>query len=209
MNRVLQWERLLAGRCSGGMSRDNKSSGAGLAALLLILACACTTSPATSAHVLPSPKAAVHSFAGGCAGTVLTDAEPPVWAQGGWSHANGTPWLVPWAFGTGRNTVAYMFATQLVAGTSPRVDGSQNKVLWEAKDYPSGGNVKVEGRPIGQSVPVVTIAGGPSIVDIPTAGCWTFRLSWIANGEHSSVISLQVLPAGTNPMLLPSAPIGP
>jgi hypothetical protein len=40
--------------------------------------------------------------------------------------------------------------------------------------------VVVEGRPLGQSQPVLTIAGGPSIVDVPTAGCWTFRLSWRA-----------------------------
>ena len=43
---------------------------------------------------------------------------------------------MPWALGTNDDTVAYLFATQLVAG--PRVDGSQNKVLWEAKDSPSG-----------------------------------------------------------------------
>src|SRR5712691_12547566 len=109
-----------------------------LVALLLMMAGACTTSPTTSAQVQPSQKAAVHSFNGGCAGTVLTDAEPPLWAQGGWSH--GTPWPVPWAYGTQDDTVAYLFATQLVAGTSPREDGSQNKVLWLAKDSPSGAN---------------------------------------------------------------------
>jgi hypothetical protein len=131
---------------------------------------------------------------------VLTDAEPPVWAQGGWTVAKGASWPVPWAFGTGGDTVAYLFATQLIAGSGPRVDGSNNKVLWEAKDYPSGGSVVVEGRPLGQSQPVLTIAGGPSIVDVPTSGCWTFRLSWNANGEHSSIMNLQALPAGTNPV---------
>ncbi len=177
----------------------HKSNLAGLVALLLIMAGACTTSPTTPAQVQPSPKAAVHSFNGACAGTVLTDAEPPLWAQGGWSHAKGTPWPVPWAFGTGGDTVAYLFATQLVAGESPRVDGSQNKVLWEAKDSPSGGNVLVEGHPLGESQPVVTIPGGPSITDVPTPGCWTFRLSWNSNGPRSSTINLEVLPAGSRP----------
>jgi len=180
------------------MKRDTQWRGAGLAALFLILA-ACTTSPATSAKVQPSPEAAVHSFNGGCAVTVLTDAEPPLWAQGGWSHAQGTPWPVPWAFGTEQTSVAYLFATQLVAGTSPRVDGSQNKVVWEAKDSPSGGNVVVEGHPLGESQPVVTIPGGPSITDVPTAGCWTFRLSWNSNGPRNSTINLGVLPAGSRP----------
>ena len=130
---------------------------------------------------------------------MLTDAEPPLWAQGGWSHAKGTPWPVAWAFGTEHTTVAYLFATQLVAGSSPRVDGSQNKVLWEAKDSPSGGNVVVEGHPLGESQPVVTIPGGPSITDVPTPGCWTFRLSWNSNGSRSSTINLEVLPAGSRP----------
>ena len=188
------------------MKRDTRSVGGVAAALLLIVAAGCTTSPVASTQLKPSPTAAVHSFAGGCASTVLTDAEPPVWAQGGWSHVKGTPWPVPWAFGTHGNAVAYLFATQLVAVSSPRVDGTNNKVLWVVKDFPLAPGV--EGRPLGQSQPVLTIAGGPSIVDVPLAGCWTFRLSWTASGEHNSVINLQALPPGTNPMTLPSTPTG-
>jgi hypothetical protein len=170
-----------------------------LAALVAILAGGCTASPTTAAQPHPSQQAAVHLFNGGCAGTVLTDAEPPLWAQGGWSHAKGTPWPVPWAYGTQNDTVAYVFATQLVAGTSPRVDGTQNKVLWEAKDYPSGANVLVDGHPFGESQPVVSIPGGPSITDVPSAGCWTFQLFWTSSGPHTSTINLEVLPAGTLP----------
>jgi hypothetical protein len=182
------------------MNGDRSSVSTGLATLLMLLMGGCTSSPAGPAQVQPSPRASVRSFAGGCADTVLTDAVPPVWAQGGWSHTNGTPWPVPWALGTQGTTVAYLFATQLVAGRSPRVDGSQNKVLWEAKAYPSGANVVVEGHPFGQSRPVVTVAGGPSITDVPTAGCWTFRLSWRSSGQqYSSNINLQALPAGTTP----------
>jgi len=172
-----------------------------LIGLLLVLG-GCTASQ--PAQVQPGSTAAVHTFAGGCAGTVLTDAEPPAWAQGGWSHAKGTPWPVPWALGTSGTAVAYVFATQLVAGASPRVDGSQNKVLWEVKDHPSGGEVLVEGRLFGQSQPAVTVAGGPSITDVPAAGCWTFTLSWSSGGKRSSsTINLEALPTGTNPMLLP------
>jgi hypothetical protein len=167
--------------------------------LLLILAAACKASPTSPAQVQLSPKATVHTFNGGCAGTVLTDAEPPFWAQSGWTNPKGTPWPVPWAFGTDGTTVAYLFATQLVAGSSPRVDSSQNKVLWEAKDSPSGASVLVEGHPLGASQPVVTIPGGPSITDVPTAGCWTFRLSWNSNRPRSSTINLEVLPAGSRP----------
>jgi hypothetical protein len=172
-----------------------------LGAVLLVIA-GCTTSQ--PGQVQTGPTAAVHQLAGGCASTVLTDAEPPVWAQSGFSHAKGTPWPVPWALGTGGTAVAYVFANQLVAGSGSRVDGSQNKVLWQAKDHPSGEGVVVQGRPVGQSQPVVTIAGGPSITDVPTAGCWTFTLTWSSSGKPgSSTINLEALPVGTNPMVLP------
>jgi len=175
------------------MNRKTKSRGAGFA-LLILLAWACTSS---AAQVHPSASIAVHTFVGGCSGTSLTDALPPVWAQGGWNQPSA-PWGVPWAFGTGNNSIAYLFATQLVAGASPRVDGSNNKILWEAKDDPTA-TLMVEGRPLGQSQPVVNIAGGPSIVDVPTAGCWTFHLVWGRGGQQSSTIDLQVLPAGSAP----------
>lgn len=159
---------------------------------------ACTPSTAASAQAHPSPTVAVYSFAGGCAGTALTDALPPLWAQGGWNQP-AAPWPVPWAFGTDKDTVAYLFATELVAGASPRVNGTNNKILWEAKDLPSGAGVAIDAHPMGQTQLVVTIAGGPSIVDLPTAGCWTFALSWSSHGKHTSTINLEVLPTGTVP----------
>jgi hypothetical protein len=176
------------------MSRTTGSRFAGLAVVILLSTGACA--PAQQAHVQPSPVAVVHTFAGGCAGTVFTDAEPPVWAQGGWIHVKGTPWSVPWGLGTGGQAVAFLFATHLVAGTSPRVDGTNNKVLWVAKGVPT--NFVVEGTPPGATQAVVTVNGGPSIVDVPSAGCWKFRLTWGAS-RVSSTINLDVLPAGTMP----------
>jgi hypothetical protein len=165
----------------------------GLAVAVLLSAGAC--SPAQSAHVSPSPIA-THIFAGGCAGTVLTDAEPPVWAQGGWNVAKGQPWAVPWALGSGGQAVAFLFARQLVAGVSPRVDGTDNKVLWVAKGGYS--NFVVEGIPPGGTQALVTVNGGPSIVDAPSAGCWKFQLTW-GPAQGGSTINLDVLPAGSKP----------
>ena len=170
-----------------------------VAAFAALSLAGCSQPAPAAATTQSSPKTSGHVLAGGCAGTVVTDREPPMWAQGGWTNPHGQPWGVPWAFGTGDNAVAYLFATQLVAGASPRADGTNNKVLWESRDSPSGAGVMIEAHPFGQSQPVVTISGGPSIVDVPTAGCWTFRLSWNASGQHSSAINLEVLPAGTVP----------
>lgn len=186
------WERALAGRC-------NRHVGRVVGLLLLLALVACSSPEVAPAQVQASPKTVAHTFAGGCAGTVLTDAEPPKWAQGGWTRVPG-PWPVAWAMGNPGDSVAFVFAGRLVAGGSPRADGSNNKVLWEVKDSPSGANVVVEGRPLGQFQPVVTIAGGPSITDVPTAGCWTFRLLWgPPENAHSSIINLDALPKGTLP----------
>ena len=179
------------------MNYKTNSLGVGLA-LLVLLSGGCTSSP--TAQLSSSPRVPVHSFAGGCAGTVLTDALPPTWAQGGWNQPSA-PWGVPWALGTGGDAVAYVFATQLVAGSSPRIDGTNNKVLWVAKDGPP--NFVVAAHPLGVDQPVVTIAGGPSIVDLPTAGCWTFHLTWGLSGQlGGSTINLEVLPTGSAPSLV-------
>jgi hypothetical protein len=171
------------------------------AAVLIILVGGCTSFQAT--QVKAGPGVPIRTFAGGCAGTVLTDAEPPVWAQAGWRHAKGTPWPVRWAFGTHDTTVAFLFSTVLVVGSGPRVDGSYNKVTWVAKgDYPTGDfeNIAIEVRPLGESQPVLTNAGDASVADLPKPGCWTFRLSWIAHGQQQvSTINLEVLPAGALP----------
>ena len=190
------------------MNRESRSAWAVLAAFLVILAGGCTTSTGVQAQASPTPSVPVHTFAGGCSGTVLTDAEPPVWAQAGW-RVTGAPWPVPWAFGTQSTTVAFLFSTVLVAGSGPRVDGTYNKVTWVAKDHPPGvapdyrfgtTDVLVQAHPLGGSQPVLTNARGADVVDLPQPGCWTFSLSWSANGQPQvSTINLEVVPSGTPP----------
>src|SRR5258708_30893021 len=170
-----------------------------LTALIILSAAGCTSTQQVQVQpgAAPTPKV----FAGGCLGTVLTDAEPPAWAQGGWTHVKGTAWGVPWALGTGGDALAFVFANQLVAGSSPRVDGTNNKVLWVAKGSPT--NFVVDGIPPGGTQPMVTVNGGPSIVDAPSPGCWTFRLSW-GSSRAASTINLDVLAAGTRPPAPPA-----
>jgi hypothetical protein len=169
---------------------------AGFLALFIPLATGCSSSQAAPVQVQSRP--AVQALAGGCAGTLVSDAEPPVWAQGGWhGHVRGTPWSVPWAVGTPSNAVAFLFAGQLVAGVSPRVNGTNNKILWVTKDKGAEWGFLVAGSPLGKSRPIVSVGGGPSIVDVPTAGCWTFRLSSSSTGKQLSTFNLEVLPIGS------------
>ena len=179
------------------MHRGLRSSGGGFAVVMILLAGGCTSSASGPAQASTANRAPLHAVAGGCSGTVVTDSEPPVWAQTGFRHTQGTPWPVPWALGKPGDAVAMLFSTQLVAGGSPRVDGSNNKVHWVVKDNPA--NVVVDGRLFGQSQPVVRVQGGPSIEEVPTPGCWTFRVTWGPHNERGSTINLEVLPAGTLP----------
>ena len=174
--------------------------GAGLAALLLVTLVACTHAPSAVQPATSSPAPPVHTLPGGCAGTVLTDAVPPKWAQTGWRVADGSPWPVRWSFGLPADSIAFIFAGQLVAGPSPRKDGTSNKVLWVLKGAAPGG-FTVEARPLGQDQPVVKIAGGPSTDDLPTSGCWTFTMRWSVGGApKTSFINLEVLPTGSTPL---------
>jgi len=102
--------------------------------------------------------------------------------------------------GSGGNAVAFLFAIQLVAGGSPRSDGTNNKVLWVVQDAALS-NFVVKGHPLGNSEPTIEVAGGPSIVDPPSDGCWAFQLSWTADGQRqrTSAINLDVLPKGSLP----------
>jgi hypothetical protein len=165
----------------------------GLAVLSILAAGACTPMPTAARS---TSTAGAEAVAGGCAGTVVTEAEPPVWAQAGFNQVKGTPWSLPWALGSGGQAVAFLFARQLVAGSGPRIDGTDNKVLWVAKGIPS--NFVVDGIPPGGTQAVVTVNGGPSIVDVPSAGCWKFRLTWGA-AQAESTINLDVLAAGSTP----------
>ncbi len=197
---VARWEPRAAARCIGAMDRGARSQCAGVAASVLIILLGGCASPQT-AQVKAGPSVPIHTFAGGCAGTVLTDAEPPVWAQAGF-RAEGAPWPVPWAFGTQNTTVAFLFSRVLVAGSGPRVDGTNNKVHWVAKaDYPTGYiNVAIEARPLDESQPILTFTNAGGVADFPKPGCWTFRLSWSVHSQQQvSTINFEVLPAGIRP----------
>ncbi|TMC03727.1 MAG: hypothetical protein E6J41_26600 [Chloroflexi bacterium] len=106
---------------------------------------------------------------------------------------------MPWALGEPGDAIAYLFAGELVADGQRR-NGTSNKILWVVRD--GAARPHVEGHPLGRSQPVVSFDGGPSIVDVPAAGCWTFQVSWGSHPTSRSVINLEVLPAGS----LPSPP---
>ena len=99
-----------------------------------------------------------------------------------------------------------MFATELVA-KGERPDGSANKVLWLTQTPIASTQLTLRAQPADAATPVVNLtvprAEGqqqfPSIVDLPTPGCWQLNISWGAGSTENSTFGLMVLPGGALP----------
>lgn len=136
---------------------------------------------------IAAPVAVVLAVAGTLAGVVLAQPHgrsaagppvsacgplqtgpPPVWARSGFT-GNGYP---PHATSRSGEVVAIVFGDPLSA---PPSAGHNNKILWVARDGAAEMAVTahLEGtdRVVTKEIPV-----GPSIVDMPAAGCWRMDL---------------------------------
>ena len=86
--------------------------------------------------------------------------------------------------GERHNIVAEVFGRPL---TSPPSGDHKNKILWRAK--PTGpGDMVISASLNGSDLLVrrrVEGGPGPSIINLPEAGCWTFSLAW--PGHHDLV----------------------
>jgi hypothetical protein len=75
----------------------------------------------------------------------------------------------------------------------PAIEGRNNKILWVARSPASP--LKVQATLAGSSQTVTqTLADGPgpSTIDLPVAGCWSFDLSW---GNHHDRLRLSYAPS--------------
>ncbi len=121
-----------------------------------------------SASATPSCRAQVHH-------DVL-----PVWMRAGFS---GPKPRVPYAVGQKGAIGAVIFGWPL---KSPPLQNRNNKILWVPRRYSKTiapfwirlqlmqGNQTV-GAPIRKIIPT---GPGPSIIDVPAAGCWRLTFSW-------------------------------
>lgn len=126
----------------------------------------------------PSPEAAA---------CTLTTGPLPRWARAGFAPPDQT---VSYALGAQGDILGVVFAHPLQVPSPPERD---NKILWVSKEDSRGplwidGTLAGSGRTWAQEVPD---GPGPSIVDVPAPGCWSFQLSW--DGHHDQV-SLAYLP---------------
>jgi hypothetical protein len=111
----------------------------------------------------------------------------PTWARGGFSDRTPT---MPYALGASDRIAAVVFGYPLL---SPPGKTRNNKILWvsHAPTRPlSDLSIRAQrmsgSRPVGPVVTrTVTGGPGPSIIDLPAAGCWRLALTW--SGRHDTL----------------------
>jgi hypothetical protein len=105
-----------------------------------------------------------------------------------------TPASLPFAVSDQGNAAGFLFGYPLTVASRPNMD---NKILWVVRTPNDGQPLMITARRVGVSGPVVRAQlpadSGPgqiypSIIDVPTPGCWHFTLQW---PHASATVDLQ------------------
>ncbi len=136
--------------------------------------------------LLGSSPAAVGSAAATkpCASGVASRVLPP-WARAGFS---GSQPRMPYELGRSGRIAAIVFGYPLL---SPPGKDRNNKILWverQASRAPTALWIHAQrmngSRAVGRAVTRVVAHGpGPSIIDLPAAGCWRLTLTWSGRSD--------------------------
>jgi hypothetical protein len=130
-------------------------------------------------HSAAEHSAAKHSAANTCRPAVIKGVLP-VWARTGFSDPKPR---MPYVLGRGGKILGILWTDTL---NSPPAKDHNNKILWVSHATPRpqsdlrisaqrmNGSTAV-GHPVARSV---YGSPGPSIIDLPAAGCWRFTLRW-------------------------------
>lgn len=150
------------------------------------------TSPTASAPPATSTTPSQQSASAGVAtpapgadcSSDFTPQPLPTWARAGFTPPSHP---MPYVLGDDEDIVAILWVTHdpLVV---PPLKSRSNKILWVSRV------VRADGFPLtiratlldsGQSVTREVAGGpGPSIIDLPAAGCWSFDLTWGNQHDH-------------------------
>ena len=139
---------------------------------------------AACAAVSAAPAGAATQAPAVCAPSVQNGVLPP-WARGGFS---GTRPKIAHITGASGSIMAILFAQPLEA---PPAKTHNNKILWVPReDINTYTNLRISAqrmdgtRNLGKPVTRVVGGGpGPSIIDLPAAGCWRFDLKWAGHRD--------------------------
>ena len=162
-----------------------------LAAALLVAACTGNAhssvrpqlSAARPGAARPGTAQAGPAAWNGCA------AQPPVSPLPGWARAGFSPpdQAMPHVMGEEGNIVAILWADH-DALHSPSLQDSSNKILWVSRIPFTAPNPLLIVATLAGGTRTVTVSvpggPGPSIIDMPAPGCWTFHLSWSGHADE-------------------------
>ena len=119
----------------------------------------------------------------GCAGQPPV-SPLPVWARSGFSPADAA---MPHVMGEAGNIVAILWATRDALHSPPLQDRS-NKILWVSRVPLAAPDPLTIRATLAGSTRTATVSvpggPGPSIIDLPAPGCWTFHLSWSGHTDE-------------------------
>jgi hypothetical protein len=107
----------------------------------------------------------------------------PRWARGGFSRPAGP---VSYVLGDGGDMAAIVWDAHRPLTVPPTV-GRTNKILWVARVGAAQGPLRIRATSASTGETVTrTVAGspGPSSIDLPAAGCWSFDLTWGSHQDH-------------------------
>jgi len=104
----------------------------------------------------------------------------PVWARAGFS---GTAPRMAYSLGRDGKIAALLWGNPLL---SPPAKTHRNKILWVSREPAvAGSDLQISAQRLNGSSPLgapvarrVTGGPGPSIINLPAAGCWRLRLQW-------------------------------
>ncbi|MFG3303150.1 hypothetical protein [Micromonospora chersina] len=160
-----------------------------LAPVLLLAGCTATGAPATeTTPATPATPAA--GTPTGC-GARVEEGPLPDWSDAGFSGDTRMPHVL----GAKGEIVAVLFGHPLAVG---RTEGPNNKILWvdrpaaTSSPDPSASTTLVITATLDGTTTRVTreVAGGPgpSIIDVPRAGCWHLELRWSGRTDTMDLV---------------------
>ena len=161
-----------------------------MALLALLTVAACTPSqtesePPASTHAgssaVPAPSASSTATAGAACRSDYTLATLPTWARAGFTPPTQP---MPYVISDRGDIVAILWAEHDPLQVPPAADRN-NKILWVARV--GSGDLLIRATLMSSEETVTrSVAGGPgpSIIELPSPGCWSFDLTWGAQHDH-------------------------
>jgi hypothetical protein len=132
--------------------------------------------------VAPAPGTSSSSLPGRPCDAQVQMGALPTWARGGFSDPR-----IPHVVGKSQRIVAILFGYPL---RSPPRQQRRNKILWVTRRTPDASALRIHAQrmsgymPIGSPVRRKVSGGpGPSIINLPSPGCWRLTLRWSGRAD--------------------------